>query len=278
MAAVPKTPRLRVPAEKPWQVKPEQPQWLESDGEPLETAWHPIQISLLIALLEYHWRERDDFYVAGNTFIYYTLEQAQHILKTKGRTKRFKGPDFFCVRGVPHDPPRRYWVVWEEGDRYPDVIIELLSPTTKRIDRTTKKDLYERTFRTPEYFLFDLDVPLLEGWRLGARGRYREIRPDRRGWMWSDQLGLWLGTWHGTYLGTNRVWLRFYDENGNLLLLPEEAEARRADTEARRADAEAQRADAEAQRARAAEVELARLRALLVEQQGRRESGKGSKA
>ncbi|BDA75773.1 hypothetical protein CAL7716_099390 [Calothrix sp. PCC 7716] len=41
-----------------------------------------------------------------------------------------------------------------------------------------------------------------------------------------------------------RVWLRFYDEAGNLVLLPEEAEKQRADAERQGAYAERQGADA----------------------------------
>jgi Uma2 family endonuclease len=43
-------------------------------------------------------------------------------------------------------------VVWEEGGRYPEVIFEFLSPSTRQADRTVKKELYEQVFRTPEYY------------------------------------------------------------------------------------------------------------------------------
>ena len=56
---------------------------------------------------------------------------------------------------------------------YPDVIIELLSPTTAKEDRTTKKRIYEQTFHTSEYYLYDPDTQQLEGWRLGPRKRYK---------------------------------------------------------------------------------------------------------
>jgi len=39
--------------------------------------------------------------------------------------------------------------------RFPDVIIELLSDTTRHIDKGEKKTLYERVFRTGEYYLYD---------------------------------------------------------------------------------------------------------------------------
>jgi Uma2 family endonuclease len=260
-------------------------QFLESDGEPLDSPWHRAQMELLIALLEYRWRGRDDFYVGGNMFVYYHEEQVRDIWETQGQTTRFKGPDFFFIDGVAHDPPRPYWVVWEENDRYPDLIVELLSHKTEKTDRTTKRTLYERTFRTPEYFLFDFDIPLLEGLRLGPRQRYRKIQPDARGWLWSEQLQLWLGLWHGTFDGITRNWIRFYDRDGNLVPLPEEAERQRAEdekqrrlAEAQHAETEKQRADTEAQRAAAAEAENARLKARLAELESKKPRGKGSKA
>ena len=176
---------------------------VESDGEPLESHWHVLEVALLIESLSYWFRDRNDFYVGGNMFIYFSEEQA--------RNRDYRGPDFFYVDGVNRLPLRRYWAVWQEGGRYPDVIIELLSPTTAVEDPTTKRTLYERTFRTHEYFCYDPQTQQLQGWRLGERGRYREIEPDPRGWMWVEELELWLGPWRGPYLGAEEVWLRFYD-------------------------------------------------------------------
>jgi Uma2 family endonuclease len=197
----------------------------ETDGVPLESHWHVLQISLLIELVEFKFRNRTDYYIGGNTFIYFSEEQA--------RNKDYRGPDFFYVDGVSRLPLRPYWVVWQEGGRYPDVIIELLSPTTAKEDRTTKKALYERTFKTYEYFCYDPETALLEGWRLGKRGRYRVIRPNERGWIWVEELEVWLGTWEGVYRGYETVWLRFYDVEGRLVPTPaESAEARAQAAEA----------------------------------------------
>ena len=101
------------------------------DGEPLETSWHRSEINLLIEMIRVHWRGRRDFYAGGNMFIYYSLAQA--------RNRDYRGPDFFVARGVDGSFSREAWVVWEEGGKYPDVIVELLSPSTAREDLTTKK-------------------------------------------------------------------------------------------------------------------------------------------
>src|SRR5438105_12893364 len=110
----------------------------DSDGEPMETLWHRSEIQVLVESIRVHHRGRTDFFVGGNTFIYYTKEQ----WATPGvapKDLKFRGPDFFFVEGVDGTKRRRYWLVQREGGRYPDVIIELLSPTTADVDRTTKK-------------------------------------------------------------------------------------------------------------------------------------------
>jgi Uma2 family endonuclease len=195
----------------------------------------------LIELVEFRFRDRTDYYAGGNMFIYFSEEQA--------RNKDYRGPDFFYVDGVNRFPLRPYWVVWQEGGRYPDVIIELQSPTTANVDVTTKKTLYERTFKTYEYLCYDPDTRKLAGWRLGKRGRYRAIRPDERGWLWIEELELWLGPWKGVYRGYEALWLRFYDSEGRLVSTHAEA---------------AESAEA---RALAAEAESARLKERLTELQ-----------
>jgi Uma2 family endonuclease len=238
------------------------------DGTPMDSPWHRAQMELLINCTEHRWRGRRDFYCGGNMFIHFSEE---HV-----RNRDFRGPDFFVVLDTDHDRPRQYWAVWEEGGRYPDVIIELLSPTTAAEDRTVKRTIYERRFRTPEYFLYDPDGRLLEGLRLETR--YRPIEPAADGRMWSHTLDCWLGLWDGWWDGIEGTWLRMFDQDGNLIPTGEEyeaarsralaarvqAEATRARSEAARAQAEAARADAEAAARAAAEAELARLRAELA--------------
>lgn len=99
---------------------------------------------------------------------------------------------------------RQTWKVWEEEGRYPNVIIELLSPSTAKEDLTIKRRLYERTFRTPEYFCYDPSNQELLGWRIN-QDRYEPIMPDRRGFSWSSQSNLWLGRWNGEFLAGNRA-------------------------------------------------------------------------
>ena len=67
------------------------------------------------------------------------------------RNKEFRGPDFFAVLNIDGRTDRQGWVVWEENGRYPDVIVELMSPSMARIDKGIKEDIYGEVFRTPDY-------------------------------------------------------------------------------------------------------------------------------
>lgn len=217
---------------------------LESDEPPLESDLHRDQIDLLIRLLRWFWRDRQDYYVSGNTTIYYSPSQR--------KTHKFRGPDFFVVLGVPNYP-RRSWAIWEEDGKYPHVIVELLSNSTARTDRGLKKTLYQDTFRTPDYFWFHPDTLEFQGFHL-VEGHYESLEPNEQGWLWSEQLGLYLGVLHRQ--------LRFFTPEGELIPSPEEvaeAEAQRAEAEAQRAEAEAHRAEAERRRNEQLEAKLREL-------------------
>ena len=107
-------------------------------------------------------------------FIYYSREQAKN--------RDFRGPDFFTVLEIDGSYPRQGWVVWDKAGPYPDVIVELMSESTATVDTTTKKDLYERTFRTPDYFVYDpFDPNSLQGWHLDLSLGYQPLEPNEQG-------------------------------------------------------------------------------------------------
>ena len=221
------------------------------DGEPLETLWHALELPLLRKLIRQAMAEhgRTDFFVGANNFVYYSVKQAREVAEEveKGLEQRaFRGPDVFWVGGVDPGRERQAWIAWEEGGRLPDVIFEMLSPSTAKKDRTEKRDLYARVFRTAEYFLYDPDQQMLEGLRLSGRV-YQSISPTGEGRVWSEQLGVFVGLWRGTVDGREDGWVRLFRPDGSLVPTGEE------------------RAEAERQRADAAEAELARLRSLLQE-------------
>lgn len=212
------------------------------DGEPLESNRHRIAMNTLIRSLQQAWAARNDFFAGGNMFIYYSSTQA--------RNRDFKGPDFFAVTNIDGSYPRQGWVVWQEEGRYPDVIVEMLSESTAEADLGIKKEIYEGTFRTPDYFVFDpFDPNSLQGWHLDSSQGYQPLEPNERGWLWCETLGFWLGTWEGTVDREPAVWLRFYARSSNLVLLPEEAAEQQAEQQRQRAEQQRQQAEQQRQRA-----------------------------
>jgi Uma2 family endonuclease len=214
------------------------------DGEPMESARHRQQMTVLIESLEHAWRERADFYVGGNMFLYFSEVQAKN--------NDFRGPDVFVVTNTTRRE-RRAWVVWEEDGKAPDVIIELLSDKTEVVDRGEKMRIYARSLKVGEYFLYDPFSHVFEGYDLDPRRQaYVPKAPLASGLLCCEQLGLLLGKARGTLYAVTTEWLRWFDADGQLLPMPSEqanAETRRADEEARRADEEAHRADEQAHRA-----------------------------
>lgn len=177
---------------------------LLSDEPPLETELHLRQLVLLIQCLEEWWKERQDFYAFGNLTIYYSPHQL--------KSEQFRGPDFFVVLGTERKP-RKSWVVWEEGGKYPNLIVEVLSDTTADTDRGLKKQIYQDIWRTPDYFWFDPSTLEFQGFQLVA-GQYQELQPNSQGWLWSQQLGL--------YLGVQSEQLRFFTPESQLIFTPQE--------------------------------------------------------
>ena len=181
------------------------PRDIWSEEPPLESYAHLQQILILLQCLEWLWQDRNDYFAAANLSIYYSPNQK--------KSEDFRGPDFFVVLGTERRLDRKSWVVWGEGGKYPDVIVEILSPSTAKIDRGEKKQIYQDIFRTPDYFWFDPETLEFQGFRL-MEGQYQAIEPTDRGWLWSDLLGLFLGIYQQQ--------LRYFNREGELIPTPAE--------------------------------------------------------
>ncbi|MFM6661114.1 MAG: Uma2 family endonuclease [Microcystis panniformis] len=181
------------------------PRDIWSEEPPLESYAHLQQILILLQCLEWLWQDRNDYFAAANLSIYYSPNQK--------KSEDFRGPDFFVVLGTERRLDRKSWVVWGEGGKYPDVIVEILSPSITKVDRGQKKQIYQDIFRTPDYFWFDPETLEFQGFRL-MEGQYQAIEPTDRGWLWSDRLGLFLGIYQQQ--------LRYFNREGELIPTPAE--------------------------------------------------------
>jgi Uma2 family endonuclease len=218
-----------------------------SNEPEMESYAHMMQLVMLLTGLLFAWRDRDDFFAAGNLSIFYPAVSPRSGRKVR-RKLAFRGPDFFVVLGARKKPLRNSWVVENEDGKYPDVIVEVLSDSTRAADRGKKKEIYEKIFRTPEYFLFDPKRSTLDGYRL-SRGRYVRIAQDASGHLPSKRLGFSLGLCDTPSIGCKMV--RLFTPEGEMVALPQEA----AEQEGARADRERARADRLAAKLRALGVE-----------------------
>lgn len=206
---------------------PTEPYYPETDGQPMgESDWHRNAILNLLIALELHFAARPDVYVAGNMLLYYQQGEPTH----------FVSPDVFVVLGTERRPRASYFL-WREG-RAPSIVFEITSPRTEMNDRGLKMGLYQ-AMAVDEYVMFDPRGdylrPPLQGLRL-VDGAYRPIEPAAEGALVSQQLGLELVPDAGL--------LRLRDpRSGTVVPIPgEQAEAlRAAETEIARLRAELER-------------------------------------
>ncbi|WP_309242692.1 Uma2 family endonuclease [Limnofasciculus baicalensis] len=146
----------------------------------------------------------------------------------------YKRPDFFLAVGISRfrqgKDIRLSYVIWQEKVS-PIVAVEFLSPGTEdeNLGLTysdlnkppTKWEVYEQILKIPYYFVFSRYTNQLKVFQL-KRNRYREqILTESR--FWIPELELGIGLWLGFYKGCQRLWLRWYDGEGNWIPTPEES-------------------------------------------------------
>ena len=154
---------------------------------------------------------------------------------------------------------RRSYVLWKEHVK-PAVLIEYSSEDgTKKHDRTPfegKFWIYEQAVQGAFYAIFVVKTGELEVHRL-RRGRYRRMAPNKRGHYKIEPLGVNLGVWQGLFYNEMRTWLRWYDNQGNLLPISDErAEQERLKAEQAQRNVEQAQRNAEQERFKAEQERL----------------------
>ncbi len=175
-----------------------------------------------------------------------------------------EAPDWFYVPNVPPQLDgqyRRSYVLWREYTA-PFIAIEFASgdgseerdntPLSRLPGGVNQKPgkfwVYERIIRIPYYAIYLIQTHELEVYHW-LDGRYHRLEPNERGHYAIAPLGIELGLWEGSYQNQSQQWLRWWDNEGHLLLTGSEL----AKLERQRAEAERQRAETERQRADRAE-------------------------
>jgi len=139
----------------------------------------------------------------------------------------------------------------------PALVLEFLSDTdggeysVKETYPPGKFFYYEQILQLPNYGIFDLETGILELYRLGESRRYRLESANEQGRFWIPEMQLFLGVWQGNRENRQGNWLRWWDEEGNLLWWGTE----QIEQERQRAEQERQRAERLAAQLRAAGIE-----------------------
>jgi Uma2 family endonuclease len=190
--------------------------------------------------------EPEEIFAASDLNIYYNVHDFSQC----------KRPDWFAVVGLQklgNKPEMRLsYLIWQEGIA-PQIVVELLSPSTEKEDLglklrdakgpPSKWEVYERWLRVPYYVTFSRYNDELRVFKLS--GPYYQEVTDHQGRLWVEGVELGLGLWQGKYLNEERLWLRWYDREGNWIPTADEIaeqERQRADTERREKEAALQKA------------------------------------
>jgi Uma2 family endonuclease len=149
--------------------------------------------------------------------------------------------------------PNRSYFIWRFG-KPPDAVVEIVS-NREGGELARKRERYAH-LGVAYYVVFDPQRVLGEEMLRCYELRGRTYAPCTGGWL--EDIGLGVRLWEGEYEGVRTVWLRWCDQEGNVIPTGAElAEAERARAEEEQRRAEAERAWAE-EAQRRAEAEWAR--------------------
>ena len=142
-----------------------------------------------------------------------------------------KTPDLFYatnVQPLPDREIRRSYTPNLEGD-IPAVVMEFLpdNPPSYQDEYSAKPTylpgkwhFYEQILQAPIYVIFQPAIGALTVYHLGspAYPYYKKQQPDANKRYWIPGVGLFLGVWQGIKAERTGYWLRWWDENGEMLL------------------------------------------------------------
>ncbi|MCL6436890.1 MAG: Uma2 family endonuclease [Leptolyngbyaceae cyanobacterium HOT.MB2.61] len=210
-----------------------------SDDTPVDNEdqnWLP---NILLFLLESIWKDRQDWFFAVDMAIYHTTGANPRVPVV---------PDGFLSLGVERrkrGQSRNSYVVWEEQNIVPILILEVVSQTPGG-EYDEKLAIYARlgvlyyVIYNPRFWKRDGHLPL-EVYKL-VNGTYQLQIGEP---LWMPEIGLGIGRCVLSSDPMQREALSWFDEKGDRYLTPEE----QAEQERQRAEQERQRAEQERQRA-----------------------------
>ncbi|MFY7886107.1 MAG: Uma2 family endonuclease, partial [Dolichospermum sp.] len=146
---------------------------------------------------------------------------------TEPPEKGAEAPDWFYVPNVPpslNGKTRRSYVLWQEYIS-PLIVLEFVSGNgAEERDKTPWKGklwIYEQVIKPAFYGIYEVNKASIEVYEL-IGGQYQLLAANERGHYSITPMGIELGLWQGEYQNMELPWLRWWDLQGNLLLIGEE--------------------------------------------------------
>ncbi|MEO0378156.1 MAG: Uma2 family endonuclease [Cyanobacteria bacterium P01_A01_bin.17] len=136
-----------------------------------------------------------------------------------------KAPDWAFIPNVtaPRADIERSYTPYLDGDP-PLIVMEFLSATEegeysiKATHPPGKWFYYETVLKVPYYVIFNPATADIELYRLDDTGSYQLQLADDNHRYWIEEIALYLGVWEGRRDNRSGHWLRWWDQQGQLLL------------------------------------------------------------
>lgn len=134
-----------------------------------------------------------------------------------------KAPDWMYIpfaKAILHERCRKSYTPHLEGD-VPSVVMEFLSEKDNGeydAEDGGKWWFYEKILQVPRYVIFEPTSGRLEVYQLNKSGKYSPQVPDTNDRYWIPSVNLFLGVWYGTEKERTGAFLRWWDDQGNMLL------------------------------------------------------------
>jgi hypothetical protein len=225
--------QLEIPTEIQTEIplKPDVSNLITEDDTPVDNLGSEKQQRFLTSIL-YSARKEQIFLASANVGIYHHIGEPPIV------------PDFFLSLDVQTptnlwEKNHRCYMVWEFG-KMPEVAIEIVSNKIGgELDEKLK--IYQR-MRVIYYIVYDPKQHLSE--KVLRIFKLTGINYVETTETWLEGVNLGLTFWEGEFEGLNTTWLRWCDENGNLLLTGDEL-AQKAILETQEANKKAEKAENE---------------------------------